>query len=76
MFVCLSIPPALNSHVKGEDGAGLYLPPCAGNERKKRDTSQSDSAASEMSCQDGKCPQVLGCLYQAVMQATRGVSAL
>lgn len=35
MFVCLSIPPALNSHVNREDGAGLYHPPCAGNERKK-----------------------------------------
>lgn len=39
MFVRLSFPSVLNSHIKGADGAGLHLPSCAGNERKKRDFS-------------------------------------
>lgn len=54
MFVRLSFPSVLNSHIKGADGAGLHLPSCAGNERKKETSQSGNTALKEMSCQDRK----------------------
>lgn len=51
MFVWLSFPTVLNSHIKGADEGGLRLPSCAGNERKKETCQSGNGALREMSCQ-------------------------
>lgn len=61
MFVRLSFPSVLNSHVKGADGADLRLLlvlEMRGGGKKKRLLSLA-TQLKETSCRDGKCHQVL-----------------
>lgn len=78
MFVRLSFPSVLNSHVKGADGADLHLllvlEMRGGGEEKE--TSQSGNTAQRDELSGWEMSPGARCLSRAVTRGRRGVSAL
>lgn len=77
MFVRLSFPSVLNSHVKGADGADLRLLLVLEMRRgEEKETSQSGNTAQRDELSGWEMSPGARCLSRAVTRGRRGVSAL